>query len=151
MRQVKIIISWLLVIALMIFIYYFSDQRGVVSSNASNGVTKVIFDVFNLDSLFEFESFHSFVRKLAHFSVYAVLGVLVYNAIYCSFKTSYINILIYSMILIGMCASFDEIHQLYVLGRSCEVRDVLIDCSGGSIGALLYYFKLKIGWFKNDL
>ena len=50
-----------------------------------------------------------------------------------------------------MYASFDEVHQLFVLGRSGEFRDVLIDCIGGSIGALLYYFKLKIGCFKNDL
>jgi VanZ family protein len=30
---------------------------------------------------------------------------------------------------------FDEFHQLYVPGRSAEIRDVLIDLAGSAVGA----------------
>ena len=32
----------------------------------------------------------------------------------------------------------DEVHQIYVPGRSCELRDVFIDTSGGFFGSLVY-------------
>ena len=31
----------------------------------------------------------------------------------------------------------DEIHQIYVSGRSCEFRDILIDSCGVALGVLL--------------
>lgn len=144
MKRKKAFWSWLLVILVMLVIFYFSDQESVESSNTSSGITKVVYEILNLDVLFEFESFHSLVRKVAHFCVFGLLGMLIYNAIFHSIKMKFINILIFSLILVFIYASFDEIHQLFVLGRSGEVRDVLIDSSGGSVGSLLYYFYLKI-------
>ena len=35
-------------------------------------------------------------------------------------------------------AASDELHQLFIPGRSGEVRDVLIDTSGGAVGAMIY-------------
>ena len=32
----------------------------------------------------------------------------------------------------------DEVHQIYVPGRSCELRDVFIDTSGSIIGIIIY-------------
>lgn len=151
MKKKKMIVGWLLVILLMGIIYYFSNQESVQSSNTSSGITKVIFDLFDLDSLFEFESFHSLIRKLAHFSVYALLGFLLYNAIFYTKKMDYINILVLAIFLVFLYACSDEVHQLFVYGRSGEIRDVIIDSSGGSIGAIIYYFYLKIGCVKDDL
>ena len=46
------------------------------------------------DNLFDFDSFHVLVRKLAHFSIYAVLGVFAYNAIFYSIEREYIYLLV---------------------------------------------------------
>ena len=40
-------------------------------------------------------------------------------------------------------ACTDEFHQLFVMGRSCEIRDVLIDTLGSFVGILIYY-KIKL-------
>lgn len=138
------IIDWLLVILLMVGIFYFSNQEGVASSGTSNGITRVIFDFLNLDDVLVFDSFHGLVRKIAHFTIYFILGFLIYNALYHSFKKDLIYLLVLAIVLVMSYAISDEVHQLFIVGRSCEVRDVLIDTSGGSIGAFIYYFYLKI-------
>jgi VanZ family protein len=150
MRKKKIL-SWLVVVLIMGIIYYFSDQKSVVSSGTSNGVTRFIYDLLDLDNLFDFDSFHVLIRKLAHFSIYALLGVFMFNAIFYTMEREYIYLLVLSLFLVFGYACLDEIHQLFVLGRSCEFRDVIIDTSGGSIGSLVYYFYVKIGCVKYDL
>lgn len=49
------------------------------------------------------------------------------------FKFSY---LISSVICLAYAVS-DEIHQYFVPGRSCELRDVFIDFSGSVLGIIL--------------
>jgi VanZ family protein len=41
-------------------------------------------------------------------------------------------------------AASDEFHQLFVPGRSGEVKDVLIDSAGAVTGALLFYLALRL-------
>jgi VanZ family protein len=48
-----------------------------------------------------------------------------------------------STILVAVYATSDEIHQLFVPGRSGEVRDVLIDTSAGLVGVVMTYFIIK--------
>lgn len=145
------VVSWILVGLLMLIIFYFSNQESVVSSGTSTGITRRIFDWFKLDEILIFDSFHGLIRKIAHFGIYLVLGVLVFNALYNTFEKEYIKILVLTILIVMLYACSDEVHQLFISGRSGEVRDVLLDTSGGSIGGLIYYFKLKIGCVRHDL
>ena len=147
----KIIISWTLVIILMFIIFYFSNQESVVSSSTSSGLTKVIFDSFRLNDVLVFENFNGLIRKIAHFSIYGLLGLLLYNAIFNTIKKDFLSILLYAIVFAFVYALTDEFHQLFVAGRSAELRDIFIDTSGGSVGALLYYFYLKIRYGQNGL
>lgn len=151
MNKKKAIISWILVGILMFIIFYFSHQASQVSSGTSSGLTRELFDLFNLDEYLIFDSFHGLIRKIAHFIIYFILGFLVYNAVSFTFKKDYIEFLLYTILIVMVYAFSDEIHQLFIVGRSGELRDVFIDTSGGSIGGLIYYFYLKIGcvrtWF----
>lgn len=151
MNKKKAIISWILVGFLMLVIFYFSNQESIISSGTSSGFTRKVFDLFNLDELLIFDSFHGLIRKIAHFGIYCLLGFLIYNALFNSWKKEFIYLLVLTIFLVLLYAGSDEIHQLFVLGRSGEFRDVLIDTSGGSIGGLIYYFYLKIGCVKHDL
>ncbi len=135
-----------LVILLMFIIFCFSNQSSNASSTTSSGIVRNIFDLFNLNDIFVFDAFHTLIRKIAHFSIYLLLGFLVYNALFNK-KISSINVLLCSILIVCLYAVSDEIHQLFIIGRSCEIRDIIIDTIGGSIGSLLYYFYTKLKYF----
>ena len=75
--------------------------------------------------------------KLLHAGVYAVLGAFCLMAIprWWSQKTSVLVVVAGTMAtLYGFT---DEFHQLFVPGRSADLRDVLADCVGGFAGATM--------------
>ncbi|WP_018212343.1 VanZ family protein, partial [Desulfitobacterium hafniense] len=77
------------------------------------------------------------VRKSAHFLTYLVLSVLSMNAL----RRSGIKGMQQIVIAIGICVLYaisDEVHQLYVPGRSGQLKDVLLDSGGTIVGAALY-------------
>jgi len=62
------------------------------------------------------------------------LGLLVVNMI-----NNYNNkSILISIIICIIYATSDEIHQLFVPGRSCQLLDILIDTIGSVIGIYLY-------------
>lgn len=141
MKRIKIM-SWIMVLSVMFLIFSFSNQPSVESSDVSGSITHVVFDILNLDKLLTFDDFHSFVRKLAHFVIYGVLGIAVFNALFVS-KEKKKGILIMTVIIVFLYACSDEFHQLFITGRSGEIRDIIIDTVGGSLGALTYYLTWK--------
>ena len=86
------------------------------------------------------------IRKTAHTMEYAVLGgllVLMYGSYGIIGKKG----MAYGILTGVAYAMTDEIHQLFVPGRSCQVTDVLIDSAGvlfGSvIGVLIFISTVK--------
>ena len=124
-------ISILLVITWMIFIFIMSSFNSTESSNQSNFIVNIIANIFNINNI---SILSLIVRKLAHFTEYFILGLLVYNLIYSNQKKAY-----FAIIICVLYAISDEIHQLFVPGRSCQVLDVIIDSSGSLLGIILLY------------
>lgn len=128
--------SWIAVIVWMALIFYLSHQPATQSNELSSGITAFIVKAVenvapNLD--FDISGFNHLVRKNAHFVAYLVLGVLTFNALRVSGVRGFRNV----VIALGICILFaisDEVHQLFIPGRSGEVRDVLIDSAGASVG-----------------
>ena len=76
------------------------------------------------------------LRKVAHASIYFVLGILLIIFLkFCHVKKYYL----YSLIISFLYACTDEIHQLFIPGRSGRPIDVLIDTSGSLFGIIIYY------------
>jgi len=75
---------------------------------------------------------HFITRKIAHFTEYAILGLLAARA----FRSSDRWFLI-SVALIVVYALLDEYHQSYVPSRTASVFDSLIDMAGGITALLL--------------
>lgn len=76
------------------------------------------------------------LRKVAHASIYFVLGILL--VIFMKFfniKRYYL----YSLIISFIYACTDEFHQYFVAGRTASFTDVLIDTFGCIIGLLIFY------------
>lgn len=80
------------------------------------------------------------VRKTAHFTEYAILGALFYlNFIQFPKLNSHPKKILLPIPFSFLYAITDEIHQIFVPGRSAQFRDVLIDTLGASFGCLLIH------------
>ncbi|WP_394121456.1 VanZ family protein [Planococcus donghaensis] len=134
------LISWITAISWMAVIFYLSHQPGSASSDLSSGVVAALLSFIdqvapNLE--FDIESFHTFVRKNAHFIAYFLLSLLSLNA----WRSSGFYGMKQLVFGFGMCVLFavtDEIHQLFIEGRSGEANDVLIDSAGAGLGSIVY-------------
>lgn len=144
------VLSVLLVLLWMFFIFANSNATGVESSSLSDNVLEnivVICTNIKRDSQ-EMEKvkkkYGIVIRKFAHFFVYFVLGILVMNALY-SFNVNRWMIIYASLICIIYAIS-DEFHQTFISGRSGQLRDVLLDSSGS---LLANYFMYKFVVLRN--
>ncbi len=139
-------LTLLLVLSLMVMIFLFSSQPAD-ESNKSSGlivslIQKLVFPHFSeYDPVKQAQIEHdvSFVvRKAAHFTEYALLGLALklHVAAWEAYTQGKAPRILPFMIGTLYAAS-DEIHQLYVPGRSGELRDVLVDSLGIVLGVLL--------------
>lgn len=148
-KYIKIIFG-ILVFIWMAIVFNFSNQPAETSTNTSGNTIKAIINIFpNIRNLEENEkeqivsNLQPIVRKLAHFSIYTLGGILIYILIN-TYDIENKRKVIYSFIIGGIYAVTDEFHQLFISGRSCEFRDVCIDSSGVLLGILIIIFFMKI-------
>ena len=76
---------------------------------------------------------HAGVRKLAHLTEYAVLGVLALRAFEGPPRPRAQSVL-WAVALCAAFAALDELHQTLVPTRTGAVSDVAIDAFGGALG-----------------
>ena len=115
----------LLLVVWMGVIFMFSSQNGEESSGISNGILLTLMNVVPMENL-SIESLSFFIRKAAHFTEYAILGLLAY--INLGYKDK--RHLVWSVLFCFIYAISDEIHQYFVPMRACSFIDVIIDTSG---------------------
>ena len=83
------------------------------------------------------------VRKAAHMTEYAILGLLSF-AFYCGILKKEVRQFLAALLTAAVYAATDEFHQYFIPGRSAEVRDVCIDTLGAAIGLAILFFTLKV-------
>lgn len=134
---------WLLVAGYIWFIFHNSLMVARASSALSTKVTWVLINYIQRFGLYtDFNTFHHFVRKLAHFSEFAGLGFLVTLAMtVCPlFKSRFLN---FTLFLVAIPLA-DETIQRYVDGRVSQYFDMLIDGSGFLFGGFVCYVLILI-------
>ena len=147
-------LSWVFLVLSLLFmgmIFWFSSR----DAGQSGSMSLPLAQLFHLPEWL--------VRKGAHMTEYAVLGVLYSGTCACRFGVPYRNciqkeaadmkragekpdkkaevwtdrkILLAAWSMAVCYAATDELHQWFVPGRSCEVRDVCVDGAGALIGCL---------------
>ena len=149
-QKINKIIYLALIIIWMLTVYMFSNENGNESQNTSRSVTKTIVKIITYNQnlteeqeLTLIENTDYVVRKLAHFSIYLLGGILIYNYIN-TFNLKGNKKIIISVIIGVLYATFDEFHQYFVAGRSGRIIDVFIDSSGVITGITLIYLVKKI-------
>ncbi|MBP1971410.1 VanZ family protein [Virgibacillus natechei] len=140
-------ISWAAVGLWMGLLFYFSHQPATQSNELSTGITNTI--ITTVESMapnlnLDLSNLNHFVRKNAHFFAYLVLGILVMNALRRSGMRGY-RCMITALLIGVLYAISDEVHQLFIPGRSGEVRDVLIDTAGTAVGIGVYWLVARVG------
>ena len=120
---------WSLVIAWCAVIFIFSGKPAVESSRQSLGVMRLVNSLLEgITGTGRYEVSESFVRKMAHFGEYFILGCLLYKALLCRKLPRPSPFL---TVFLGMAyAVTDEIHQYFVPGRVMALTDVLVDTLG---------------------
>lgn len=125
--------------------FWFSSQPASESSQLSGGILKWLAnqtDGIVPQSVFLDPLAQTIIRKAAHFANYLMLGVLVtLSGERCKAQR---------LLILGLlAAAFDEIHQVFVPGRSGELRDVLLDLAGFAAGMILVCGLQRL--FRNQL
>lgn len=143
-NKTKRIIFAVLILINCITIFYFSHQVADDSSRQSSRVVELISNIIpyikNMEepdkTILKEEILTPIVRKTAHFSIYALLGIFTTNFVLTLENKKTYKTIIFSLMFCFIYAVTDEIHQRFIPGRSGEIRDVLIDTSGALVGIL---------------
>lgn len=149
MSRIHQVVLTLLTIICMVVIFLFSAEPADESSEKSLGIGYAIADIFIADfeqwepqQQLEFvEGIEYPIRKGGHATEYAVLGFLLLATLY-SWGDSVVKKrglrILSAFIIAVLYAISDEIHQLFVPGRSCQLTDVMIDSVGAVFGILAF-------------
>ena len=146
MKNKKLIIRVILIIMIIIHclvIFKFSSQKADSSSNTSGViVNKIVEEIYKGKNINEQEKENlreritTPIRKAAHFSIFAYLGLLLLLCLK-TFEFDEKKRIIISWLLGIAYACTDEFHQFFVEGRSAEIVDVCIDSMGVLFGIII--------------
>lgn len=123
------ILLWTLAALWAGLIFYFSVQSGEASAAVSEEFMSPFARI--LTALLG-EAGHTFIRKCAHFFLYAVLMCLAMCALRSSGGR---RVFLWPFALCVLYAVSDEIHQYFVPGRACRIYDIGVDALGCLAGA----------------
>ena len=131
------IIKFILVIITMIAIFIFSNQPATESQALSNGVVYKTKEIINNNDCSNNKcistNWNRIIRKIAHFTLYFILGITVYLLLK---EYTDKRVILFTILICFLYAISDEVHQLFVPGRSFQVFDIVIDTLGSTMSIL---------------
>ncbi|MBE6075486.1 MAG: VanZ family protein [Selenomonas ruminantium] len=137
----KAVVFLLLTVSVTAFIWHNSLQDAVNSREASKFFDLLLVQLVKFSGgTLSWREVDHFVRKLAHFTEFALLGMMLR-----SFFAAALNrgrqllsrCTLLAVCLCAMVAGMDEYLQQFSPGRSCQLSDVALDSSGALMGILV--------------
>lgn len=125
-------IKWILLILWCCLIFYFSHQPGSDSSRLSGYFVSLFPSTWLIDVSFV-------IRKTAHFIEYFLLGIITLS-LFHEYQRTVLHAFLLSLLFCFLFSITDEVHQLFILGRTGRVLDVFIDTVGAFVG--IFFFSL---------
>ncbi|HYO91161.1 MAG TPA: VanZ family protein [Pyrinomonadaceae bacterium] len=121
----------------MAFIFFASTAQ-LSASNTSRIIRPLLIWLFPEISEETLAFVHFIVRKLAHLTEYAILGLLAARAFLTSSRQGLRRRwFLFAWLLVIIYALSDELHQRFVPARTGSIYDSLIDIAGGFIALSL--------------
>jgi len=151
MKHFKLIISIIIVILWLLVIFVFSSMNENTSHIQSQKVVQKIYtnkQTVENNKIIKKNKYDQKIRKIAHVTEFAILNIFFINLIYQLKEKFKLKYLIISIILTFIYACTDEIHQIFVQGRTSSFIDVLIDTTGAITTSLIIYIIYKINFHK---
>lgn len=125
-------------LVLWLALIFIGSTNALSASNTSLIIEPLFKWLFPQITESELESVHFVVRKLGHFSEYAVLALLAARAFLSSTRTLLRRRwFAVSLCLVAAYALLDEYHQSFVPTRTASIKDSMIDIAGGATALLL--------------
>lgn len=130
----------------MVVIFQFSAQEAQVSAGLSLKVSEKVADVLHETVMTGYpedqivEIVHPIVRKCAHMAEYAVLYTLLFLSFFFSMLAT--RSAAVSVVISFIYACIDEVHQMFVPGRSGNYMDVCVDMTGvlAAVAVILFIY-----------
>ena len=143
-RALRIVIPLLLTLCWLGFIFGNSLKDAVASSEQSGKVHEIVNEVASSVGIEEPISEQT-VRNMAHFTEFALLGVLLCLNVWglglapflAKRKLDFLWLLS-ALPIAFLLACLDEYLQTFSEGRACDFTDVLTDTEGAALGILLF-------------
>jgi VanZ family protein len=126
LRRCVPVVVWAAVVSTFSTSWFTGDRTGFY-------IIPVLATLFPSASADELRNMHQGIRKLAHFTEYLILSVLLYRALRARRRFD----LRAAGMALGIAALYsagDEFHQWFVPGRTAAATDCLIDVSGAAAG-----------------
>ena len=137
----KRFIKAFLLFVLCAVIFYFSSREGNYSQNTSDSLLAVFYPLYKLFGSLDVNDFvlkyGGFIRKCAHFAEFFLLGLLAYLNAEEFLKDRALPV---SLVFSLLYAVSDEVHQLFVPGRSGQLLDVVLDFSAAFLAIILMHY-----------
>lgn len=149
--KIRRIIFLICIIINCIVIFNFSGQNATKSSKTSGRVADLIIQIIPTlnqlpieeKAMIKQEYINPIVRKMAHFSIYALLGIWTILFMF-TFKRTFYQRGLTTICFCIFYAATDEFHQLFIEGRGAQLRDVWIDSLGAIIAVLSIILIIRI-------
>ena len=138
--KVKRFILIVIIALWAIMVFSFSGQDG----NTSSGLSRKVVEFFIHDEQIV-DIVEPYARKVAHFSEYA-LGGLLFDLLFLTYNWNDRKTMSISIALGIWYAITDEVHQIMVSGRNASIFDVYIDTLGFATGVcfMMLFYKIKL-------
>ncbi|MGX8704763.1 MAG: VanZ family protein [bacterium] len=126
---------WLLVAAYIAFIFSNSLADGTTSGELSGSISAAVYGwLLKIGVKFNPDTFHFLIRKMAHFTEYAGLGILIRLA---TGKYTGNGVWLLRLMFMVSVPLVDETIQRFVPGRGGSLRDCALDMAGYLTGFLI--------------
>ena len=137
MKVPRLVSKWMPVFAWMLLIFAGSSDA-LSAEHTSRFIVPFLRWLDPHISLATIAVVHLTLRKLGHFTEYAILASLLWRGLRGTFLEVRSSLLALAAFLIaaGFAAS-DEFHQSFVPTRTASARDVMIDCLGALFAVAL--------------
>jgi VanZ family protein len=96
-------------------------------------------------TLEQFEPIHYVIRKIAHFSEYGILALLLFRGFRAGATPRWSwRWAIYAWLIVAAYALTDELHQSFTNHRTASINDSMIDTSGGTTALALVWLVSRV-------
>ena len=130
------------------FIEKILEVKDKITKNGNQEEENIVSNQSNVISKNRIQKWQKVTRKMAHFTIYAIGGFVMYciTAIYSENEKITLRKILITVSFGVIYAIFDEIHQFFSDGRTPKVCDVIIDTAGiisGLVIAIVAIFILS--------